>query len=81
MSNTFVPIYILRSRCKACKVDTMRTFTLKDNESPDEAYAQMERWVKQRFPKDHNCIHKIKFERMVDKDYRYNTKKKEVEKV
>lgn len=81
MSNTFVPIYVLRSRCKLCKLDTMRTFTLKDNESPAEAYKQMEGWVKLRFPKDHNCSHPIKFDRMIEKDYRYNTKKKEVVKV
>ncbi|GAC1501801.1 MAG: hypothetical protein NVS1B10_06210 [Candidatus Saccharimonadales bacterium] len=81
MSNTFVPIYILRSQCQAHGLDTMRTFTLKGNESPDEAFKQMERWVKQRWPKEHDCTHPIHFTRSVEKEYRYHTKKKKAVKI
>lgn len=77
----YTPIYVLRSQCDACKIDTMRTFTLKDNESPDEPFTQMERWVTLRFPKDHGCIHKITFTRQKEKGYMYYGKLKQVVKV
>lgn len=82
MANTLVPIYILRSQCVACGIDRMRTFTLKGNESPDQAYEQMERWVRQRWPKDHAaCIHEPFLSREMEKDYRWNTKKQKPVKV
>lgn len=82
MANTLVPIYILRSQCIACSIDTMRTFTLHGNESPDEAYKQLERWVRQRWPKDHaSCKHTPFLTREIEKDYRWNTKKQKAEKI
>lgn len=81
MPNVFVPIYTLRSQCKLHGLDTMRNFTLKGNESPDEAFTQMERWVKARWPKEHGCKHLPKFSRIIEKDVRYNTKRKQVVKL
>jgi hypothetical protein len=76
MANTLVPIYILRSQCDKHGLDTMRTFTLKGNESPEQAYEQMERWVLQRWNKDHpECPDEPTLIREIDKDYRWNTKK------
>lgn len=80
-TNTFVPIYVLRAQCWAHGLDTMRTFTLEGNESPEEAYIQMEDWVRARWPREHDCHHNPKFTREVDRDFRYNTRRKQVEKV
>lgn len=81
MTNTLVPIQVLRSQCKEHGLDTMRTFTLKGNESPKDAYTQMEYYVRDQWKKHHGCEHTIKFTRMTDKKYRYNTKRKKVEKL
>jgi hypothetical protein len=77
MPNTLVPIYILRSQCKKHALDTMRTFTLKGNESPDEAYSQMEAHITRTWPTEHRCSHKVKFTRETDKYHRYNTETKQ----
>lgn len=81
MANTFTPIYVLRSQCEHHQLDTMRTFTLEGNESPDEAYQQMEDWVRARWPREHDCHHNPTFTREQDKYYRYHTKKKKVVKI
>jgi hypothetical protein len=81
MPNTLVPIYVLRSRCRSHHLDTMRSFTVLGNDSPDPMFEQLERQVVRDWRKQHRCQHHIRFDREMDKHYRYNTRTRESERV
>ena len=73
-----VPVYTLRSRCTIHKLDMARSFVMANNEDPAEAFKQLEKWVRQRFPIDHNCHHRIRNTRITEQDVQYNIKTKKV---
>lgn len=72
----YLPIYILRSRCKKHKLDTMRSFVLRDAEDIKNAYFQLELDTKQVWKKKHKCTHVINFSHIIERDMVYNTKLK-----
>lgn len=72
----YLPIYILRSRCKDCRLDTMRAFVKKDKSDVKDAYFQLELNTKSKWKKERHCEHLLKFTHIIDRDYHYSTKLK-----
>lgn len=74
----YVPIYILRSTCDTCGIDTARTFVLKGGENPTQAFEQMEAHVIKLWPQKHPlCTHRIAFHWITDQEYKWDLKCKE----
>ena len=81
MAVTHLPIYILRSQCKRHKLDTMRSFVLRDTRELENAFFQLELDTKKQWQEKNKCTHVIKFTHITDPEMKYSVKTKKAVKI